>query len=475
MAKFQIDILTAEEMREIKDATFRLLERTGVKIYSPEALALLKEAGAAMEGTLVKIDRSLAERCLRSAPERIDIYDRDGALAMELFDRNSYFGPGVTCPYFNDPYTLERKKATKEHVAAVAKVADGLEHVDFLMSLCMISDETPQLADVHEIHAMMQNSKKPILSWAFDVENMKYIVKMAAAAVGGEEQLREKSYLLAYAEPTTPLVHSRDALEKLMFLAANDIPCVYSPGMTFGGTAPVTLAGALTVGLADVITGIVISQLVKPGAPIICSSDGGVLDMRTFQSAYGSPEMSLVDAAGTQILRSFGIPSFGLAGATDAKCLDAQAAMEVTTEIIFSLGAGANLIHDLGMMDVGMTGSIHLMTFCNEVIAFTKRLRRGIMVNEETLAADAINEVGPNGNFLASEHTMRHFREEMYVPELGLRKQYAAWVADGEKTMADLTREKVIRLLENHQPVPLEAEKLEKLAAIVAEAEKRFQ
>lgn len=353
-------------------------------------------------------------------------------------------------------------------------MADALENIDFLMSLCMIGDQTPQLADVHEVDAMLRNSTKPILTWTFNLANLKDIVAMAEAAVGGAEALREKPMIIVYSEPTTPLSHSKEALEKVMYMAEKGLPCVYSPGMSFGGTAPVTLAGALTIGLADVFLGITVSQLVREGAPIICSSNGGVLDLKTFQCAYGSPEMLLMDGAGTQMLRSLGIPSFGLAGATDAKTLDAQAAMEVTAEIIASIGSGANLIHDLGMMDVGMTGSIHLMVFCEEVVGYAKRLKQGFSVDENGLAANVINEVGPNGNFLNHEHTFLNFRKEMYVPELGIRQDYNSWLANDKKTMADRVNEKIARILNEHKPEPLADDITLKLDEIVKTAETRY-
>lgn len=475
MANFHFDLLSPTEMEKVKEATFELMERTGCRVYSPEALTLLKEAGAkVVDDTLVRIPRAVTEKALSTAPSEIDIYNRHGDLAMELTGRNSYFGPGVTCPYFNDPITLERRPARKEDVVSTAVIADALHNIDFLMSLCMIGDETPQLADIHEVDALLRNSTKPILTWAFNVANLKDIIAMAEAVAGGEEALRQKPNIIIYAEPTTPLSHSKEALEKVMYVAKKGLPLVYSPGMTFGGTAPVTLAGALTIGLADVFVGIIVSQLVREGTPIICSSNGGVLDLKSFQAAYGSPEMLLMDGAGTQMLRSFGIPTFGLAGATDSKILDAQAAMEVTAEIIADIGMGANLIHDFGMSDVGMTGSVHLMVFCDEAAGYARRLTQGFAVDENGLAAEVIDAIGPNGNFLAAQHTFDNFQKELYVPELGLRQDYNGWIAGGKKTMADRINEKVIYLLKNHKPQTLNDEILVQLDRILAAAEERY-
>lgn len=475
MSRMRIEVLSSEEMSVIFEGALGVLEGTGVKVYCEEARELLAQAGCRVTDNLVKIPSSVVRTAISHAPSQINIYNRDGEAAMQLGGYNSYFGPGVTCPYFFDPVTMERKPATKKNVSDVAKVADALKNIDFLMSLCMVGDETPELADLHEVHAMIQNSTKPILSWAFNKENLSDIIDMAAAAVGGRENLRAKPYLIMYAEPTTPLVHTKEALEKLMLLARKGVPAVYSPGMTLGGTAPITIAGALTVGLAEGLTGIVISQSVRPGAPIITSSNAGALDMATLQAAYGSPEMCLIDAAATQIYRWLGIPTFGLAGATDAKVIDAQAIAEVTMEIIFSMGSGANLVHDLGMMDIGMTGSLHLLTICDEIVGMARRLSQGVIVDEDRMAAEVIDGVGPGGNFIVQEHTVKYLRHVLFMPELAGRVIYDTWRKEGAKTMQDKAYEKVQRILKEHRGRLLDGHRKEEIDRILAGAEARHQ
>ena len=465
MSKFKLEVLSTSEIDAVYQASLELLETTGVKIYADRALLMLKDAGCNVNENLVKIPRNLVEKSIASAPERINIYDRNQKHSMELYGTNSYFGPGVTCPYFYDPITYERKPATKQYVRDVARVADYLEHIDFLMSLCMVSDQTPEYADIQEVHALIENSTKPICTWAFNKENLEKIIEMAQIAVGGEQTLREKPYIIVYAEPTTPLVHTKEALEKVMLLAEKRVPCVYSPGMTLGGTAPITISGALTVGVADALTGVVISQLVNEGAPIIVSSNAGVLDMRSLQAPYGSPEMCLIDAAGTQIYRSLGLPTFGLAGATDSKTVDLQAGIEGMMELIFSSGSGANLVHDLGMMDFGMTGSLHYLIACNEMAGMVKRLKLGVIVDKDHLAAQLIADVGAGGNFVAEEHTVEYLRDEIYVPELAPRVAYGAWEESGKKNMADRVNDKSIQILNNHKPEPLAPEKKKALDA----------
>jgi trimethylamine--corrinoid protein Co-methyltransferase len=320
---------------------------------------------------------------------------------------------------------------------------------------------------------LITNSPKPFLCWSFDAENLADIVEMAEIAVGGKKNLKAKPYLMAYVEPTSPLMHSKEAMEKLIYLAENDIPFVYSPGMLLGGTAPITLAGALTVGFADTLTGVVVSQLVKEGAPILISANGGTLDMHSLQASYGSPEQILIEAAAAQILQHLGIPSFGLAGATDSKELDMKCATEAALQIAFNTAAGANLIHDFGMMDLGMTGSLHMMVYCNELVNISRRLKEGILVDEDHLAAEVIHHVGPGGNYIAERHTLKYLRKEIFFPEFGLRKGYSAWESDGKKKTSDLVHEKVLKILQEHKSLPLDDEKKEKIASVVNRAEAR--
>jgi len=467
MAMLKVEPLTSLESEAVLNAAFDILENTGASVHSNKAISLLRNNGCRSDGKLVRINRGLVKRCFETAPDRVDIYSRDGAPAMELCGENVYYGPGVTCPYVFDPYTGERKTATKQFVIDAATVADALPNVDFLMSLCMIADVTPLFADLQEVHALLTTSPKPILTWAFNTENLQGIIEMFHAAVGGAEQFQEQPCGIVYSEPTSPLVHSAEALDKLILLAERKIPSVYAPGMTLGGTAPVTMAGALSLGLADSFVGLVVSQLARPGAPIILGANGGALDMRTLQSSYSSLEMSLMESAANQIYRRFGIPTFGLAGATDGKRLDMQEGADAAIQCLLSTLSCSNLIHDFGMMDIGMTGSIDLMVYCDELAAMSKFLKRGVEVNTETLAADVIQKVGPGGAFIAEEHTARNFRQAMFKPLYVPRVTYEMWADRGEKTTKELVHEKTLKILKEHKPMVIRQDRKELLDDIL--------
>ena len=432
---------------------------------------LLQDAGCTVEGTRVTIPHTVVAKALETVPAYIKIYDRNGNEAMDLGGKNSYYGAGPTCPNFMDSRTGERRLSQKSDAAEAALVSDALPNIDYVMSLVMIQDQTRGLADVHEMDAMVRNSTKPIATWAFNGHNTEAIIEMAAAVKGSLEALQEKPFLIVYAEPTTPLSHCKEALDKVMILAKNKIPCIYTPGMLMGATAPVTLSGAMSVGTAECLTGLVVSQLVQPGAPFIAGGAGNPMDMKHMKTPYGSPESILIHGCSGELWRYLGVPSFGLAGSPDCKTVDAQAGMETAMQVFISGATGSNLIHDVGFMDYALTGSCHQLVFTDEVISHARRLFRGIDVDAEHLAYETIKEVGPNGNFLGEEHTFRHFRDEIWSPTLSERRSYEEWEADGAKDMKQVVAEKLVEILDNHQPEPLSEEILAKLDAIVQREE----
>lgn len=450
--------MTKKERQTILEQAFRLLETNGVSIFSEEAKKYYTDNGCTVDGDTVKIPTDLVKKCISSAPSMIEMYDREGNPSMHVGGRNTYVGPGPTCPNFFDVYTGERRPAKKNDAAITARLADGLEHMDFVMSLVMISDMQKDLADIHEVDAMIRNTTKPIITWAFNAKNLQGIVDLCATVAGSLEKLQEKPFLAVYCEPTTPFIHTKEALDKLILLAKNKIPCIYTPGMIMGATAPVTIAGAMSVGAADSLAGLVLSQLVQEGAPFIGGAPGGPMDMQTMQHSYGAPEWILLHAGSTEIFHELDIPVFSAAGCSDSKTVDAQSASEAMLQIYSALATGGNIIHDIGFMELGITGSALHMVMCNELVGEAKRFLKGIEVDEEHLAEEVIREVGPGGNYLAEEHTMEFFRDEVWFARLANRENYETWTENGSKDMTQRAQDQMLHLLKTHVPKPLSDE-----------------
>jgi len=468
MLPVKVDVISKSEIDLIMEQTYELLEETGVDIKNEEALDLLMHAGCSSSGTVTKIPRQLIKSAIETAPSCIEIFDRNGKSAMKLTGMNSYFGPGPTCPNFFDPQTGERRRAIKQDAADTACLCQALPNIDFVMSLCSIGDVPVNLADVYEMDAMLRNTTKPIVGWSFTGENLQKIIDMCAVVAGSLEALQEKPFVIIYAEPITPFIQPDESLNKLMLLARNKIPVVYSPGMILGATCPTTIAGALSVGLVDALAGLLVSQLVSEGAPFISVSAAGPMDMMHMQHAYGAPEAALMNAAACSIFHDIGIPVFGVAGASDSKAAcDGQTAAETMLQILFSISAGGNLTHDIGFMDAGLTGSLSSLVMCDELIGMARRFMRGFRVDDECLAKEVIQEVGIGGNYLAEEHTLEHFRDEFWVPKLFDRRPYEAWENDGGKDLKSRCDDKVREILAKRQVPPLADDVLIKLDSLI--------
>jgi trimethylamine--corrinoid protein Co-methyltransferase len=470
----QFQVLSEDQCEEILFAAFEVLERTGVEIHSEEALSLLEENGCWVEEKRVKVPSYLIKKALNTVPSRVVLCDRDGNREVFLEGNNSYFGPGPTNPYFIDLETGERRGVTKQDIANTAKMCDKLPNIDFVMSLAGL-DNPSELADVHEVHAMLQNTTKPIVSWGIDAAGCKDTINMCSAVAGGLEELQQNPFIALYAgDPVSPLKHPKDSLEKLLFLTEKGIPVIYPSGMLLGGTAPVTIAGALVEGLADNLVALLLSQLKREGAPFIIGIGMALMDMSTTITSYGAPEFNLGYAAGVDLGHYLNLPTFGTAGATDSKVVDQQAAIEATMSCYSSALSGANLIHDIGFMESGMSASLEHLVMGDEIIGMVRRFISGVKVNKETLAVDVLDKVGPGGHFLNTDHTRNHFKEETWFPTVMDRQEYSAWEMQGKKTMKERLNRKAKDILAEHEPKPLSSEIKKKIDGILERAEKRI-
>ena len=468
-------VLSQNQMEEIHSASLEIMARTGCRVYSEEALQLLKKAGASVnDGNLVRISPHLLEWGLRTAPSRVVLANRLGDRKVWLEGHRTYYGTGSDCPNILDHQTGERRQFKKVDVETGMHLCDALPNIDFVMSMGLISDVPVRTSDRHQFEAMICNTVKPIVFTAHDLPGISDIVKIASIAVGGMEELVRNPCLILYAEPTTPLVHTKESVDKLLFMAENNLPVMYVPGMLRGGTAPVTLAACLALANAESLTGLLIAQLKREGAPVVLGGGALLMDMRTTVGCYGAPELQLSGSALADMAHYYNMPRFSSAGASDSKVVDEQAMIEGTISIYTQALCGANLVHDVGFLEAGLTSSYEMLVAMDEVIGMIKNIIKPVVIDEETLALDVIDKVGPGGNFLAQKHTMDHFREVMF-PELLDRKNIEAWIAAGRKTMGDRIKEKVERMLAEHKPAPMDQDRLDEIRAVVAAADAKLK
>jgi len=454
----QFRVLAEGQIERIFLAALELLEDPGTRVFSEEARNLLAEAGAVVDGDLARIPAGLVKRMLAAVPPRIVVGNRDGERTLVLEGNNINFGTGSDCPFILDAETGERRLFTKTDIEDAARVVDACPNLDFHMSLGLMSGVPTYSYDRHQAAAMLRNTRKPLCFTAISRDGLADILEMYYLIRGGRAAFETNPGFIIYLEPTTPLLHSKAAMEKLIFSAQRLIPAIYTPCPMLGATAPVTPAAALAIAVAEFLTGVVVSQLARPGAPLIMGGVASSMDMHTTILTYGSPELHLLSAALTDIAHWMHIPMFSTCGCSDSKILDEQAAVEAALSIQAAALSGANLIHDIGFLESALIGSHEMVVLSDEVIGSVKRFLRGVPVNDETLALDLIKTVGPGGNFITEDHTADNFRREFWFTTLMDRSKYDAWEAGGKKTLGDRVRARVRRILANHTIPPLPAE-----------------
>lgn len=449
-------ILRESQIKRIHCATLELLETVGIKILSREAREMLGDAGCQIKpGNIVRIPNWLVEDSIRSAPSRITLYNRLGEEAMRLESNRIHYGLGTDLINTYDLNTGEMRLSQLKDVANAAKIVDALEDIDFVGSYALPYDSPANIGYIDSFKTELENSKKPIFYTAAGPEDMAVINSMAAAAVGGAEILREKPIHIHYAEPLTPLTHSSGAIKKLFYCADNMVPVNYTPGMMSGATAPITLAGAITVGNAEALSGLVLHQLRQKGAPIISGFGMSTFDMKTSACIYGCPEYRLALSACSDLYHYYGIPMWGTAGVSDAHCLDEQAGAEWGVSLLTAALDGANLIHDVGYLGQGLVGHPAALVICAEIINYIKRFARGFNIDDIDISMDVIREVGPQGGFINTSHTFNNFRTEHWMPDISNRLTLDNWKSMGKQTMAERAIEKAKKILTEHEVTPL--------------------
>jgi trimethylamine--corrinoid protein Co-methyltransferase len=461
--------LSDEQCRKLYWACLEILERTGVRLYDQEALDLLKKAGvSATDGNRVRIPPGLVEKAFTTAPRWVTLCDRHGNRVMSVEGRRSFFGPGSDCLNIVDHRTGERRQPVLQDVVEAMIVADALPNIDFVMCMFVSLDVPQQVVDRYQMEVMLNNTTKPIMFVANDFPGCVDAVEMAEVVVGGPEALRRNPLIGCYINVTTGLRHNQEALQKLLYLADRGIPAAYVPSTQGGVTAPVTVAGALAVAQAGALVGLVLSQLRREGAPFIMPGWGGnMLDMRSTIQPYADPDKR---ATAAEFVNFLGLPMFALAGCSDSKVVDQQAGIEAALTLMTDALCGGNIVHDLGYLESGLSGSLAQLVICDEIVGWLEHFVRGVEINDETLALDLIDEVGPDGQFLDSDHTLEHFRERWY-PGLFERDNYNGWLARGGKTLGQRAAERVDAILAEHKPEPLPDDVAGAVHAIVERAE----
>ncbi|MBL7064838.1 MAG: trimethylamine methyltransferase family protein [Anaerolineae bacterium] len=465
--------LSPEQCQKLHNASLEILARTGARLYDQEAIDLLKKAGASvLEGNRVRIPAGLVEKAFSTVPKRVTLYNRHGQAAIFLEEGQCSYGPGSDCLNIIDHRTGERRKPVLQDVVEGMIVCDALPHIDFVMSMFLPSNVDAMVSDRYQMEVMLNYTTKPIVFVTNEFSGCVDAVEMAEVVAGGAEALKLRPFAACYINVTTGLRHNEEALQKLLFLAGKGLPALYVPVVVSGISGPITMAGSIALVNAGVLAGLVLSQLKREGAPFIIPGWGGEgIDMKTMVNPYCAPDPKGIAHA---LAHHYNLPQFGLGGCSESKLVDQQAAAEAALTLMAETLGGANLIHDLGYLESGLCGSLAQLVICNEMVDWLGHMMAPMEINDETLALDLIDEIGPDGQFLDREHTLAHFRERWY-PDVFERGNYSQWQAAGGQSLGERAAERVEKILADHQPEPLPEDVAQKIKAIVQRAEESFK
>jgi trimethylamine--corrinoid protein Co-methyltransferase len=469
----QLKVINRDQAFAIHTAALEILEKIGITMEHPEAFEMLADAGGRVfDNKRIRVPAYLAEEALHSAPRQIILYDHYGNAVMPLVDNNVFFGTGSDTTFTHDLQTGERRRCVLSDTGNFARLVDALENFSFVMSMSN-PENIPSIKYiyVYAFAEMIKNTNKPIVFIADRKEDISLIYEIACIVAGGEEQLRNKPFLLNYSEAISPLRFPENVMDRLIFCARKGIPVCLPSGSNAGSGAPVTLAGALALGIAENLVGLIVHQLACKGSPFLFGPNVSALDMKSTVVSYGCPEWSLTQAA-LACMRDeiYGLPIWSFAGASDSKIVDAQAGAEAMFSIITAMLSRCNLVHDVGYLEYGNTSSLEMVTMANELIAMARHFTRGIPLNKDTLALDAIERIvnaGPNEIFLTDEHTFEHFENALFLPKLLDRSRYDSWEAAGSQELYSRSNEEARRILSDYQVLPKDDSVLKEIDELV--------
>lgn len=471
----QFQVWNDIQCKTVVNAALQILEETGCAMKNKRARDILAENGCRVSGERVWIPKTLVQRCLKTVPETVILYNRNGEQALELNSRNgrSYFVPGMCNVYRLDEETGERRLAVKKDAYDTGLLVEALPNIDVACGLTLISDCEQELAAAYEVKELLNATTKPLVLMTTNMLEIEATYRMCCEVAGGEDKFKQKPFAIAGASATSPLTHNDENVETLLYMFEKGIPTPYIAAPMIGATAPVTVGGAVALGIADNMVGLVLSQLIYPGTPFLGSCFIDMMDMQTTAFAMTAPELALGGAASVDVYRYLNIPCVCHMGMTDSPVFDQQAAMDVTTQLYTAMMSGANVNFFSGFLETAFTGSLDVLYFANDVVGYLDRIIGGIPITEEELALDVIHEVGPEGNFLGEEHTLENYGKN-WRPGTLSRENWTAFENSGKKDYGDRANQAVRDILAKGVKHPLSEKVQKRLEEIMEEAREKL-
>ncbi|MHA1803370.1 MAG: trimethylamine methyltransferase family protein [Promethearchaeota archaeon] len=473
-------VLSNEEIERIHETSMRLLSEVGIKIDSMEVLEFLKQFNVEIDSKtlFVKFSESLIKKYLKKVPSNFKLHYREGTKYLDISPTSTHFLTIGAAVKIHDP--------TKKKLVRKSVLADTINFMRVVNQLENISasqiDIWPGDIKYTTIHAACmyhwaKNSHKPFGFGCYGKVVSQDSMNMASIIAGGEEKLKKKPRIFGIFNPTSPLHLPKIMTNGLEIYAKYNQPLIIAPEALGGTSAPITLAGLVAQTNAEILGAILLAQLYNPGTPVFYGTVSHTTDMRTGNSAIGAIETGLITTAMAQMAQFYKIPSRSLGGVTDSKALDMQNGIERFQTLLFATQSGINFITCAGTYEATLAGALELLPIDNELMGMALRAAEGIKVDEETLAFDIIKRVATSSAkgkiFLNEIHTSKHFRKELYMPSLADRTRRTTWYKKGAKTLIDVAKEKVEKLLASFKEYTLPREIDQELQNYLEEVDKR--
>ena len=450
-----LQFLSNEEIQIIHQSALQILSSIGMRLPHPEALELMRQNGADTgDENVVRIPTRLVEAAIESVPKRkeVTLFGRDPKHDV-TFEKHD---PGLACMTMAvnviDPHSRQKRPATNDDLAALTRMADQLENIRVNGGLVTPQEVPGDFNDWYTWATTIKNTTKHITGGMLGARCVRDAAKMGAIALGDEKLFRERPFISGWVLTLPPFAIDTESLEALMEMSRWKIPVMLSSGPILGTSSPVTIAGTIAQAHAEILAGIVVAQLVNPGAPIIYTSFARGMDMKSGNVSMACPEFGILKVALAQMGQYLNLPIRMPSMLRDSKVLDAQAGFE-TGMIATVTGLMADLMDGM-QLDMDLVVDFPDLVFCDDCMAAIRRMTTKLVVDEDTLAMETMKAVGPGGTFLSQDHTFQHFRRELWMPKLLERRNWELWENDGALDIFKVAEGKTLEML-SADPEPL--------------------
>lgn len=460
MPYFQL--LSNDDLNLIHQTAMRLLDTVGVAFPQPEALSVFQQHGARTDQNRVFLTENQVMDAIKTVPAQFVIRGRNASRNVTVGGGKSVFAPGYGAPFLVDS-EVGKRAATLDDYHDLARLSHALPNQD-LSGYLLVDPEGVPSAHLHMLYAHMIHSDKPFIGSTAGARGAEQTIEMARILFG--EDLEGSYFTISLINSLTPLGYSTEMLDVLLQYAHARQPVVIAALAMAGSTGPATLAGTLAMQTAELLAGVVLAQWVSPGTPVVFGSTSTNIDMKSGSLCIGSPELSQMIAAHAQLARFYGLPSRSGGALTDASYPDAQAGFESMMGLLTAVNSGVDFVlHSAGIVSSYLAFSYEKFVLDDEMCGMVRRLHRGFEVNSETLAYDVVASVGPGGNYLMEDHTLKHCRTEFWRPTVCDRSGLEAWMTGGRRDAVARARARWQKLVREHKDPELDATTYRQLTA----------